>query len=649
MTTTAPHDDLAAVPGHGTAGARARIAYQPALDGIRGIGLFFVMASHAGFEWARGGFFWVSSFFTLSGYLITTLLISEHRNHGTISAKVFWARRFRRLLPAAVVTLLGVCVFAVTVADASQLERLRGDGLAALFYVANWRFVVTDTSYADLFASPSPVQHFWTLSIEEQYYAFFPLLIIGALAIGRGRWSRVAAVVGGLTALSIAWMLWLHHDGAGIDRLYFGTDTRLPELTAGVLLAIALDRWQPSAGTESPTTNRALVAGGTLATVAIVALTFTVERTDAWLYQGGLALYAVVSCAMISAALQPTGPVRRALSLGVLRQLGMLSYSAYLLHWPVFLVIDEDRTGLDPWPLFALRIAVTVAGSVVVTRLVEQPIRSGHLLRGRLGVVAVPLSFAVVVAGLVVVTADPPETVDADFAAAEDPNPAPSATPGAVRVMVVGDSQAWVVGEGMRRWAETNPTRAAVWNVAVPGCGLVRGGQSDFLGEVREGVCDDWAPRWEVQLAEFDPDVVVVLSGQWDWVDRKLPEWDRWRSYGDEVFDRHVVAEYLAVADALTATGARVVWLTNPCYELEGFGDDPRYANATYLPPVVEAFPEQVAVYDLFADLCPGGDYTEALGGLEQVRAEDGMHLNEPGADWVAGYLLPELLELAGT
>lgn len=613
---------------------------QPALDGIRGIGLLLVMMYHAEVEWAPGAFLWVSTFFTLSGYLITTLMIAEHRRTGSVGIRAFWVRRMRRLMPAAMVTLVAVVLFGAFVADAAQLDRLRGDGLAALLYVANWRFVVTETSYAALFSSPSPVQHFWTLSIEEQFYVVFPLLVSGLLWLGRGCWTRVGVSLLGVTVMSVGWMTYLYREGVPLDRLYFGTDTRLPELTSGVLLAILLSRWNPG-----PTSRLRRMLGGVglAALVLVLVLTFTVHRTDAWLYQGGFAAYSVVSCLVIVGALQIGTWCRRVLSFGPARTLGTLSYSGYLFHWLVFLVVDEAVLTIGDVQLFVVRLAITVVLASLSLRFLERPVRAGERLQGRRGLAALAISIAVIVAGLLVVT-DDPSAPAVDLSGEAQAVPV-AVAPEARRVLVVGDSQAWVLGNALVRWAEAHPDTVAVWNLAVPGCGIVRGGEFDRLGVVATDVCEDWPPRWESALEEFSPDTVVVLSGAWDWVDRKLPEWDGWRSYGDPSFDAHVVSEYEAAADLLSSGGASIVWLTNPCYELEDFGDDPRHANETYLPPLVERFGDRLQIYDLFADLCPGGEFTDELGGFEDARP-DGLHLSDDVADWTAAWLLPRLLEL---
>jgi peptidoglycan/LPS O-acetylase OafA/YrhL len=160
--------DDRAVGGPGATGAAARLPYNPAFDGIRGLAVAAVLLFHHGVTWMRGGYLGVSTFFTLSGFLITSLLLAEWTRSGSVRLAHFWARRVRRLLPASALTLLGIMLMAVAV-DQPWERSLRGDVLAALFQVANWRFLFDDRSYSELFADPSPVLHFWSLAIEEQF------------------------------------------------------------------------------------------------------------------------------------------------------------------------------------------------------------------------------------------------------------------------------------------------------------------------------------------------------------------------------------------------------------------------------------------------------------------------------------------------
>ena len=225
----APSGDASArIPG---------LTYNPALDGIRGLAVAAVLFFHAGFPWARGGYLGVSTFFTLSGFLITSLLLVERSATGRIALGRFWARRLRRLLPASALTLAAVALGA-QVFGTLRTAGLRGDLLASLFQVVNWRFILDDQAYADLFSAPSPVLHFWSLAIEEQFYWLFPLLTAGVFALGKGSVRAYAAVLSGLLAATALATVALGVDGS--TTVYYATYTRMGEILVGSLLAVAV-------------------------------------------------------------------------------------------------------------------------------------------------------------------------------------------------------------------------------------------------------------------------------------------------------------------------------------------------------------------------------------------------------------------------
>ena len=178
----------------------ASLGYQPALDGLRGVAVATVLLYHAGVPWMIGGYLGVSTFFTLSGFLITSLLLAEHAATGRIRLAAFWERRFRRIMPAALAALCVVMAFGAFAADGYQREHLRGDTLATLGYVVNWWFIVTRRAYADIFGSPSPVQHFWSLAIEEQFYLAFPLLTALVLRSTGGSRGTLAGLLAAMAA-----------------------------------------------------------------------------------------------------------------------------------------------------------------------------------------------------------------------------------------------------------------------------------------------------------------------------------------------------------------------------------------------------------------------------------------------------------------
>ena len=228
--------------GAGPDPRRASISHVPALDGLRGAALLGVLFFHADGA-LKGGYLGVDLFFVLSGYLITSILLAEHDATGKIVLSTFWVRRARRLFPALLSLMPAVAAYAWLLARADELKGIRADALATLGYVANWRAIFSHKSYWELFASPSPLEHTWSLSIEEQFYVVWPLVV--ALVLRRGSRGWVLALSLGLGALSMGAMALLF-DPADTTRAYLGTDTRAAAILAGAALAAAVPRGDPS-------------------------------------------------------------------------------------------------------------------------------------------------------------------------------------------------------------------------------------------------------------------------------------------------------------------------------------------------------------------------------------------------------------------
>ncbi len=297
----------------------------PGLDGLRGLAVLAVLFFHGGFSWAAGGFLGVSTFFTLSGFLITTLLLAEHRRTGSISRRDFYGRRLRRLVPAALLGALVVLAFGVAVATPDQQRALFGDMVTALTYTINWHFIASGQSYAQLFAAPSPLQHFWSLAVEGQFYLVFGLAAAWSLR-GRHPLRRLATLVGSAMAMSLALTVFA---GFSHDRIFYGTDTRAFEILAGAALALLLARPSTTGGPAAlaervrhtrPWLGRTLSLAGAAALVACVVLWVDTTLDSSWVYAGGLAAYAGLSALVVLAlVLVPQGLLARLLSVAPLR------------------------------------------------------------------------------------------------------------------------------------------------------------------------------------------------------------------------------------------------------------------------------------------------------------------------------------------
>lgn len=626
---------------------RRLIPYQPALDGLRGLAVVGVLLYHGGVWRAPGGFLGVSTFFTLSGFLITSLLILERERDGSVRFRRFWARRFRRLMPAAWLGLVLAAAYGAWLADHYQATRLRGDGLAALFYVANWRFVAAGRSYAALFSQPSPVAHYWSLGIEEQFYLVFPLLAVGLLAWGRGS-RRVLGV--GLAVLAVASVVWtavVYSPGSDPSRVYYGTDTRAAELLVGGLLAVLL---AGRLGVLRRPWRIVVATIGTFALGGLVASWTFVHLTDTVLYRGGLLVHAVAAAAVIAAAVQP-GPVSSVLGVAPLRLLGRISYGVYVLHWPIFLTLDEERTGRHGVSLFALRFAVTVVVAAASFVVLERPVTAGRRPRVRVRLITAGAAFGVATV-LVLSTAWPPpaRVVFAPLRSSPSvpprvrpPSPetvgrwdpgSPEARAAAVhpplRILVIGDSVALTLGRGLERWGAEH--RVAVWNRATFWCGLAYGGRVAMMGS--KPSCDN-RRQVSTSVRAFDPDAVVVLSTIWDVAGRRLPGWNAFLRPGDPTFDAWLAEAERNMVRLMVAKGAHVVRLALSCVRDQTLQAQIALENRAVGPMLRERFPGRYTEFDLESLVCPDRRFDNRVGPVTGARP-DGMHFSDRAADWLA-------------
>ncbi len=635
--------------------ATLRIRQLPALNGLRALAVLAVLCYHGELSWAAGGFLGVDAFFVISGFLITALLLGEWKHSGTIALGAFWARRARRLLPALFVVLGAVAIYAVAWASPDALRQIRGDGYAALGYVANWRFIFGGQSYFAQFAAPSPLKHVWSLAIEEQFYLAWPLIVVAILRFRRGSLRTLAGVTLGMLLTSVALMFVMYHPGHDPSRVYYGTDTRAQSLLVGALLAMVLMRLR------EPRQQRTLMVlhGSALAAAAVLGWSWVAtSETSSFLYRGGFLLEAVLVGIVIASVTQRRqGPLGIALSWWPLQWIGLISYGLYLWHWPVYVVLSPQRTHIGGYELFALRVAVTFLFATVSYYLIEQPIRRGALHGWRVRI-ATPAVAAGTLTAIMVTTAG--AVAPREISASELRPPAPrtvvagatATAPAPMRVLLVGDSMMNSLAPGLDRLAASQ--HFVSWNASIPGCGLSSDAGEQYTNAwtpASPRCFPGWHERWPKHIAQYHPDVVVALLGTHDTFDRLINGHDfRFDSTEGAQLARDELQQAVTI---LSAEGAPVVLLTS-AYNVMGWPQPVTVSRSQYNPRWVDrwnellretaaANPGRVQVLDLNRFLDPNGHWTDTVNGVH-VRGPDLMHLNDAGADVTAQWLLPQLL-----
>jgi peptidoglycan/LPS O-acetylase OafA/YrhL len=366
------------------------LPYISALDGVRAIAVLAVMFYHADIPWMPGGFLGVDIFFVLSGFLITSLVLTELERTKRLDFKQFYIRRARRLLPALFLLLAVVLVIGAFIAT-DAASGLRRDIPAALVYVTNWVYVFSEQSYFEVIGRPPLLQHLWSLAIEEQFYLIWPAIVFLAFRRGTKRADvsgrevvRHWALIGALVSTAIMVVLSLmggYPDPTDGSRVYFGTDSHAMGLLVGAALATV---WLPQNLRIPPVRSaRLLVNGAGLGALAVLVWIMTTTHSNSpWLYRGGFLFFAVIVAVLIAAVTHPSSKVGTVLGKQPLRYIGERSYGLYLWHWPIFLIL---RPGIDV-PLeglasLILRFGATFAVAELSYRYVEMPIRRGELKR----------------------------------------------------------------------------------------------------------------------------------------------------------------------------------------------------------------------------------------------------------------------------
>jgi peptidoglycan/LPS O-acetylase OafA/YrhL len=526
--------------------------------------MYVIVLFHTNTPWAEGAFIAVNLFFVLSGYLVTTVILKEIEKKGRLDLGRFYARRVRRLLPAALVAIAGISLLLVLVESVVRRVSVAGDAASSLLYYANWRFIAQSTDYFATDVDKSPFLHFWTLSIEEQFYVVFPLVLLLLLKVGGRRgllWGMVA-----LAALSLAaQFFWAARNPT---HAYFGTDARAYQLLVGVILALVL-AWYPVH--LEARKARMLAVGGVGAFVVLCATALPLSQSVRGVL-GTAACLAVVAGLMLAED-QPLG---RLLARPIPVYLGQISYATYLWHWPAILVLQQvlDVGSVE---LAVLASVIATAMAAASAELVELPVRRAPRLDGyRWPVVATGLATSVAMAVLLVPAVlswerQPALVTAGSGAAAAVPEPARSTSATVPRdvdwdrvrndkgrehtcppddpdacivhegsgphVLLVGDSHGAMLGDMWLDLARKHDFTLSM-NVVL-GCPWQENLQNVQSPSKRQRLCTESRLGWyDEALPKLKPDVVVLVG---------YPREDE-RKWGDLVEQRDGAGEDLDTA-----------------------------------------------------------------------------------------------------
>ena len=617
-----------------------KMAHHPGLDGVRASALIMIMLFHADPSWIPGGFISVSLFFTLSGYLITSILLFEGENNGNVSLKTFWSRRLRRLVPASMVTIAAVVGLSTWLSSGIEQGRIRGDALAATTYVANWRSIFSEHSYSELFTDHSPLQHLWSLSIEEQLYVVVPVVVFISFMLRLKR-QGIGYVFLGLSALSVAIAIVVD----GHDRIYYGTDTRAVELFVGAVLACflspKLEKW---AHLKVRWWSFLFLAP----LIAFVWFSLIIDGQSKWLYTGWLGVFALLNVFFVVGSMIP-GPMRWLMSLPPLTLLGRMSYGIYLIHWPVYVWLNESQLKISGFWLLLVRWAVVFALAGILYQVIEKPIRAKSFLKtNRSALVGLVCSFSVVMVLPLLFLKNPSQRISteveilstvstSEVVSTLTPSTATSLVPEVtttvgpplvnrslpINVLVIGDSSAENIAKALDVGSDGN---LGVISAGVLGCPLVN---VDLVyRRVDENQSTDYCPdnREIVRTYVNQIDAVLLVgsvANQWAY---ELIEGGPKVEVGTTQWVQNLDEFLWSIGEVIAERGLQVLVLESPIVR-----DDAKMNGDT--PSDIQAWNEVMNEWEKtyqWVSVVPYADLlAPADSDLGRVQRPDGTHLDE--------------------
>ena len=621
--------------------------------------LLAVLAFAHDVDLMQGGFLGISTVFTLSGFLMATLALAEWSQTGQMLFGRFWDRRARNIAPP-YLALLAVVVALQTTVRVGSVPTFQGDVFAALGFVTNWRLAFPSEGFASSFADLSALSHLWPVAITAQAYLVFPLVFVVLMLVTGRQWRASGYIFAALAGASFAaaWMLSGNTEARRIA--YYGTHTRVGEMLVGVVLAYAV--LTPGFRTllSKPLVMNAVRNGAAVALAGLLALWFLVPFDSPSLFHGVTILNAVLTAWVILAVTMP-GPAASVLGFAPLRHLGEVSYAAYLFHWPLYLLLDEDRTGLSGPVLFGVRLGATLVAAVVCYWVIQAPFRWQVKVKPWVMSAGFVTTGAIVAAAVFVLPVNPPANISLAIDDGQGPGDLevvrPSVGDATARVLLVGDEAVGSLTSGFVAWNEDPAHEDQQFQVdthVTDGCPLGGSGTREALGLKVEASldCEAWRPRLPKMLDAADYDVIVVAMGGGDLGERKIGR--HWQHLGDPAYDVWMAQQIDGLADVLADKGIPVMWATYPHLRLTDDDrpssswtefDDNDPSRVDRLNELIESTVggrDDFEVVDLAAWLydVPRGEFNS------EIRV--GATFTEPGAKETVGWLAPQILTTTG-
>ncbi|WP_055494931.1 acyltransferase family protein [Streptomyces sp. TP-A0356] len=598
-----------------------------AVDGLRGLAILSVLLYHT--NWFSNGLFGVDAFFVLSGFLTTLVLIREVERTGRIRIGRFYRRRFKRLLPGLLITLGLVVGISYLTSPLKEAQSLSKQALGALLQIGNWAQIARGDAYWDHFGAIQPLSAMWSLSITEQFYVVWPLVLVLALAVFRRRVLPVAVLavlLFGASAL-VAPVMWRggNHD---TDYLYLATQTRAVAFMAGAAAAFVVYLVQRGAARRGGGPKAGYHLASVTAIVSLAAVVYCSIKVNTYheprLYEGGLAIVALLIAVTAACLSTDRGPLARVLRLKPLMEIGQISYSLYLLHLPVYWLLLMAYPDVKPYALFLLGTGLTWLLAMIMHYTIEQyRVRDWRPSR------AVPLFTA---ASLVIGFGS--WYLPTYIAHSMHPDGKPL-------VLTLGDSMAEDFATALSQYGD----KYAVVDGGQGGCGIMQPqAVRDRVGKVLKNwqACLAWKDFWTKNLQNAEPDAVLVHVG-WDAAEQQIS--GRWLTSCDTAYRTRYLKQLDTAVSLIHKQAPKAkILLMNERRANGAIIDKWGTCFDDVIGTYVKSAPAQVSLVNLDAYLCRNGDCMQYNAQGKRLYPDgDGVHLTKVGMGFVTPWLEQQL------